>query len=80
MGVFVVSILLSFLTIFVFGMGMLFAVTFFVLLPNATSLYVAFFLIQGKPKDHLKDWFRTYFLGHTSAQAWDDKTPPLDLP
>lgn len=79
MGVFVMSIMLSFLTIFVMGVGMLFAVTVFFVLPNVVSLYISFFLIQGKPKDYLKDWFRTHFRGYTSAQAWEDKAPPLDV-
>ena len=79
MGVFVGSLVAFFVTAFVLGFSMPLMFLIAVLLPNLGSLYVVFFLIQGKPKDHLRDWWRSVFLGHTGSVAWDDKLPPLDL-
>ena len=79
MGVFVGSLIFFFVTSFILQFGMLLMFVVSVALPNCVSLYVVFFLIQGKPKDHLRDWWRSFFLGQTGAAAWDDKLPPLDL-
>lgn len=81
MGIFGVSMLLTYVFGFFRHVSLAIVIPCFTIAPNAASLYVVFFLIQGKPRGHFRDWLRTHFLGVSSAQGWSakDTLPPLDL-
>lgn len=76
MGSFMASMFATFITMFVLSWSFLIVIPLCLLLPNAVSLYVVFFLIQGKPKGYLRDWLRTHVFGHTTATSWKDDFPP----
>jgi hypothetical protein len=79
MGVFIISVIVTFLAGFLMKIGLIFAVCVLFVLPNLASLLIVFFLIQGKPPRHLADVIRTHVKGHSAARAWEDGLPPLDL-
>jgi low affinity Fe/Cu permease len=71
MGVFIVSIILSFLVGFILRFSLFWTCLFLIGVPNSISLYVVFFLIQGKPEGYLSDWYRSKIKGVFFAQVID---------
>jgi hypothetical protein len=83
MIVFLLSMLFTYVLVFMRGQSLALVVPCVLIAPNVATLYVIFALVQGKPRGHLRDWFRWNFRGveavpvplGSDARAW----PRLDL-
>lgn len=83
MIVFVMTIMFTYVLVFLRGFSLAIVVPFVLVAPNVATLYVIFFLVQGKPRGHLRDWFRCHVRGlegnRTPLGSTTNAWPRLDL-
>jgi hypothetical protein len=79
-GCFMGNVMLTFGSISALHTPWYIVVPFFFILPNAVLVSVVFFLIMGKPKRYLRDWFESRLLGRSEVDLNDIAEPPrIDL-
>ena len=75
MIVFLMTMLFTYILVFIRGFSLAFVVLCVLVAPNVATLYVIFALVQGKPRGHLQDWFRWQVHGHAGARLQLGSSP-----